>query len=99
MTVNTPIFPFPLYILYLFFLFNFFVRKKKIEKYNKKRSTKEYITHTPDNDNYACLLDVLMVIASPVFVMMFSEQGGAYAGVRPSKLARFYRFYFFLMPN
>jgi hypothetical protein len=78
MTVNTPIFPFSLYILYSFFLFYFFVRKKEIEKYNRKRSTKEYITHTPDNDNYACLSGVLMVIASPVFVIMFLNAGSAH---------------------
>jgi Ca2+/H+ antiporter len=95
MTVNTPIFPFPLYILYLFFLFYFFVRKKKIEKYNRKRSNKEYIAHTLDNDNYACLSDVLIVIASPVFVIMFSEQGERARAYGLQKLPVFIDFIFF----
>jgi hypothetical protein len=95
MTVNTPISPFPLYILYLFFLFYFFVRKKKIEKYNRKRSTKEYITHTPDNDNCACLSDILMVIDSPVFVIMFSEQGESVRGRATFKNCQFLSISFF----
>ena len=94
MTVNTPIFPFPLYILYLFFLFYFFVRKNKIKKYDRKRSNKEQITHNPDNDNYACLLGVLIVIASPVFVIIFPGRGGACAGIRLSKLPVFIGFTF-----